>query len=1101
MATLALGVAGAWIGSSLPALSILGLSISGTTLGFTAGQLVGGLLFPSNQDVTLPSVTGPRLGEARNLSSAFGAPIPKPYGTARIAGNVIWAGPVQERKHVTVNRTSSGGKGFGGRSTTSQTVTTFTYDRDFALSIGEGPINGVRRIWADGRLIYNVAQGASLGSVLASQRIAQSVTVYPGDEAQLPDPLIEAHEGVGNVPAHRGMAYIVFSDFQLDDFGRRIPQLEVEVYAGGSSTQVGTLVATNVNTSMFGNGYAQHHGRINENGGVPLYHVLVHSTDKSKIVVRRWDAAVGTLTTGFEQYVLDLNHALADKAFDAAIHLAPARNFATKQVLIFSKTLETDPYVLVSNFDTTNHAGRLLYINLRSGRSVSLGYESTLNGITNACMHGRHLYVSIDSSPDFVVYFDLSAADDAVDGQLIFTAVSGNVTVNADSAGWWQTSGTGITWYEHGSGVTSGSHGSLTSGLAFRIDVSRDEFIVVTGNWVHINADGSTETTDISHIVDDTGSGAVQAAVDANSRNGQVFTARALFQNGNEAHYRWGTVTEGTPGSVTLSSIVNDLLSETDLVGGDFDVTSLAGTLVRGYVRTKPMTVRAAIEPLAAAFFFDGVESAGKIKFVPRGAGSVKTIANADLAAHSLGDEMPDDVGVTRRPEVELIRAVKILYYNQGRSFQQGTQYASRLITAAVNERTVEMPVVLTDDEARQVAERMLYFAWLERENVSASIGIKYIEVEPSDVVTVVGNNTTREIRVTEITHSLPNMLRVNGVPNDAAVLTSSIPGAAAEVDEETDIPVSGPTRLYLIDAPILRPADDFRGVYAVALGVTSGWNGAVVFRSSDDGATWDVADTLLNETLIARCATTLGDGSTTTWDRLSTLTIEPIDDQAPASSTDDDVLNGANTAVVGAPGRWEVLRFVNATDNGDGTYTLDRFVRGRSGTEHYTANHVAGDLFILLNANSASRIGIPSTDIGRTLLFRGVSIGSLMHESEIETLEFAGVGALPLSPVEIEGSRDGANNLTVTWKRRSRLMPRPLWVPQVGEDSESYELDVLDAPGGNVLRTIVASGETASYTAAQQTADGLTPGDPIDINIYQLSATVGRGTEGSATV
>ncbi len=52
---------------------------------------------------------------------------------------------------------------------------------------------------------------------------------YTGSEAQTPDPLIIAREGAGNVPAYRGLAYIVFERLPLADFGNRIPQLSFEL--------------------------------------------------------------------------------------------------------------------------------------------------------------------------------------------------------------------------------------------------------------------------------------------------------------------------------------------------------------------------------------------------------------------------------------------------------------------------------------------------------------------------------------------------------------------------------------------------------------------------------------------------------------------------------------------------------------------------------------------------------------------------------------------------------------------------------------------------------------------------------------------------------
>ena len=110
-------------------------------------------------------------------------------------------------------------------------------------------------------------------------------------------------------------------------------------------------------------------------------------------------------------------------------------------------------------------------------------------------------------------------------------------------------------------------------------------------------------------------------------------------------------------------------------------------------------------------------------------------------------------------------------------------------------------------------------------------------------------------------------------------------------------------------------------------------------------------------------------------------------------------------------------------------------------------------------------------------------------------------VGLKPYSPVHTKGRRDGANNLTIIWIRRNRLGGE--WRDSVGvpvsEDTESYEVDILN--GATVVRTISITSQTASYTAAEQTSDGLTPGDPVDVEVYQLSATVGRGLKATATL
>jgi hypothetical protein len=64
-----------------------------------------------------------------------------------------------------------------------------------------------------------------------------------------------------------------------------------------------------------------------------------------------------------------------------------------------------------------------------------------------------------------------------------------------------------------------------------------------------------------------------------------------------------------------------------------------------------------------------------------------------------------------------------------------------------------------------------------------------------------------------------------------------------------------------------------------------------------------------------------------------------------------------------------------------------------------------------------------------------------------------------------------------------------------LAEDSEAYELEVLDGPGGSVART--ATGLTSpsfTYTTAMQSADFVGAQTELTFWVYQVSAQVGRG-------
>jgi hypothetical protein len=53
----------------------------------------------------------------------------------------------------------------------------------------------------------------------------------------------------------------------------------------------------------------------------------------------------------------------------------------------------------------------------------------------------------------------------------------------------------------------------------------------------------------------------------------------------------------------------------------------------------------------------------------------------------------------------------------------------------------------------------------------------------------------------------------------------------------------------------------------------------------------------------------------------------------------------------------------------------------------------------------------------------------------------------------------------------------------------------------GNVLRTIAANSPACVYTAAQQLTDFGAAQTTLSVRVYQLSATVGRGWPGFATL
>lgn len=176
----------------------------GGAIGAVIGrQIDGRILGPS-------SAKGPRLKELSVTTSSYGQIVARHYGRMRVGGSIIWSTDLVEHKDK-----SGGGKG-------RPKVTTYSYSVSFAVALSSRPLQTVGRIWADGNLLRGQA---------GDMKAAGSFRLHSGLRDQPPDPLIAAAEGAGGCPAFRGIAYCVFEDLDLSDFGNRIPALTFEVIA------------------------------------------------------------------------------------------------------------------------------------------------------------------------------------------------------------------------------------------------------------------------------------------------------------------------------------------------------------------------------------------------------------------------------------------------------------------------------------------------------------------------------------------------------------------------------------------------------------------------------------------------------------------------------------------------------------------------------------------------------------------------------------------------------------------------------------------------------------------------------------------------------
>ena len=132
---------------------------------------------------------------------------------------------------------------------------------------------------------------------------------------------------------------------------------------------------------------------------------------------------------------------------------------------------------------------------------------------------------------------------------------------------------------------------------------------------------------------------------------------------------------------MAVGQIVKDITNRVGLVNADRDTSDLTSMLIPGYVLSRRMTARTAIEPLARFFLFEGTEIDDQLAFIAKGQASAESITEADLGLidSARGEFWQEQ----RQQEVEIPETFAIVYIDPTNDYQQNTHSAKRIALPA----------------------------------------------------------------------------------------------------------------------------------------------------------------------------------------------------------------------------------------------------------------------------------------------------------------------------------------------------------------------------------------------------------------------------------
>jgi hypothetical protein len=256
-------------------------------------------------------------------------------------------------------------------------------------------------------------------------------------------------------------------------------------------------------------------------------------------------------------------------------------------------------------------------------------------------------------------------------------------------------------------------------------------------------------------------------------------------------------------------------------------------------------------------------------------------------------------------------------------------------------------------------------------------------------------------------------------------------------------------------------------------------------------------------------------------WDRETSFIIEMLNSEAVLESApENEVLAGVNRMVWGG----EIIGFANAVALGSNRYKISMLLRGLRDTGGTLSLpntpvelHENNERIVLLNHPGVFFREETLSEMNKDNVYKLLPADAELDDVEEFTVDlsqtvFKSRGTLsPFSsapPTITPFGLGGVVDITITMRRRTRAPAHVLRSESMPLQEEFEEYEVIVQGSGATPRTLYSTIQVTPngfdepvyrnfvvYTAADQIADGWTASDTLDIQIYQLSGSVGKGS------
>lgn len=1028
-------------------------------------------------------IEGPRLSDRAVSIAEYGAAIRRFWGLCLLEGCPMpWAEDLKERKKK--SKTKSGkyaeykyyGTWFSVIADHEiEAVTAIKLDKHLALQLkGPGPITSLITASTD-----------DAGN--AVQLSAKNFAIVLGTEDQLPHPRMEAwyedHPNFGPdmCPAHRGISGVYFIDIPLEKFGNRIPQVDIEAARTKTPAYPYTsLVCDGGNSRSFAiNGswmaYYENAGAIQwwdlatqtALGTSPGPGVLSGSVSNIALANDGTAYYLGIYTSGVDAYMA---------YYEVGVLGVPVRTVIGESQSDWNakttRVFDVNGNRTVLTATTAGYfAGATFVADSVSHRDYCVDNEGTIWALTQP--RGASSTTSLLNMTTLISYdFTTTARSDIATARVCFVASTNRFFVVTNSNFYLIDADT-MTIVGTGS-APWGSADILPTNDPYRTSIwnGTSEYSLIDGSLIRsisllsfVGEDSFKSTYDpITHAL----------------------ISRPQFIS----HLTWRYLDRVSSEGVTLQTIVES-------VGDDCNVSIAAPDLdqiVLEYSVT-PGPGKDMIAPLldihhSILRLHDfGVEG------IKRSTTSLGVIPTSAFVRE--GDEKAYRTSEGNATELPLRITVSYADWTKGHQANNVNSTRDKDAVDTRREQQIDMSTYGdTPNDFQAKSDRFLRWMWNSRWTVENALTAQYQALEPGDVYTLELDGELWDCEAELVTHMATTpRLDVKWHRTFPALATlGSQDGPNAGGRDDDEIFVSGPAKGFVLDIPLTDDADnDINPILYMAVGGygAGSFAGGGVYEEdeqivevrSDQQATWGYT------------TTTLATANPNLWDRGNTVSVNVNGTLATVTEADIDEDPELNMIALKSGDDWELLNFTTATLTGTSgslnTYTLSGFKRGRRGTEWAIAGHSSNDDFVMVSSLLIAEQGL--SEVGSDMEFHATTYGRDPELAPEIDVSFEGQSLKPYAPARVKWTTDGTD-LFGEIIRRTRVGGS--WnggstIP-LSENSEAYEVDVYN--GVTFKRTISATTNTFTITAAMLSADGLSLTSRPNVQVYQISDTVGRG-------